>query len=290
MDKFGFEALGTRWEVMIDDKRVSGDIESGVRDLATKFELAYSRFIDSSQISKINNSRLKTIRLTRELANILSLGLELKKLSGGGFDPNIGQLMEGYGYDSSYSFVRDSDKINSPRHEFELIGTNLIKTGSVNLDLGGWGKGWLIDKISSYLMRLNLKYFLVDGGGDMYGTTKSSGKGWRIGLKHPTDDRLVIAVVELKNKAVAGSNPAYRQVGDFHHLINAVDGSPVDRVQGTYVLAPNAAVADGCATALFVSDKKFWPGLVNRFKMECLVVGEEIRVLFQRGSQISLVS
>ena len=290
MDKFGFEALGTRWEVMIEDKRVSNKVEFGVTDLVTKFERTYSRFIDSSQICKINSSRQKTISLSQELANILDLGLELKKLSGGGFDPNVGQLMEGYGYDSSYSFVRDSDKIDSPRGDFELNGTNLIKSGSLNLDLGGWGKGWLIDKVSEYLKKLNIKYFLVDGGGDMYGTIKSSGKGWRIGLKHPSDDDLVIAGVELKNEAVAGSNPAYRQVGDFHHLVNAVDGFPVDRVRGTYVLAPSAAVADGCATALFVSEKEFWPGLVNRFKMECLVVGEGNRVIFQHGSKISLVA
>lgn len=59
----------------------------------------------------------------------------------------------------------------------------------MSIDLGGLGKGWLIDKLSDLLRNEGYKEFLINGGGDMY---VSSTEKQECYIEHPRDTELVI--------------------------------------------------------------------------------------------------
>ena len=74
----------------------------------------------------------------------------------------------------------------------------------------------------------------------------------RIGLEHPFDARLAIGVAHLKNRALCASAVNRRAWGDgLHHVIDGRTGIPARDVVATWVVADDAATADGLATALF---------------------------------------
>jgi thiamine biosynthesis lipoprotein len=83
----------------------------------------------------------------------------------------------------------------------------------------------------------------VDGSGDLRHSGDSS---IQVGLEHPLDSGLVIGVVKLKNRALCASATNRRSWGDgLHHVLDARTGLPVREVIATWVIADDAATADG---------------------------------------------
>jgi thiamine biosynthesis lipoprotein len=128
-------------------------------------------------------------------------------------------------------------------------GNTLITQRPVVLDVGAVGKGYLVDIVSATLRKLGLSNFVVDAGGDL----RHDGDGAiRVGLEHPDDPGLVIGTAELRDGALCASAVNRRAWGaSLHHLIDARSGIPIDDVIATWVIAQDAALADGLATALF---------------------------------------
>lgn len=272
MHTLSFEGIGTHWAVLLDHNNIPKNFKQTILKIVTDFDHKYSRFIDTSLISQINNSKKKSFRIDDELQHFLVLGLKLSQSTHGAFDLNCAGILENYGYDKDYSFIQKHPSFLKNQGSFSLKNNQLIKNGPVRLDLGAFGKGVLIDKIADYLKTQNLKYFLVDGGGDMTATTKRNDSPWRVALEHPTDPAKAIGQIELKNQSLASSAPGKRTVGKFHHLLNATTGTPVRSLLASYVLAPTATIADGIATALFVSPKKYWAQLIKKFPCDYLTI------------------
>jgi thiamine biosynthesis lipoprotein len=117
------------------------------------------------------------------------------------------------------------------------------------IDVGAAGKGYLVDIVSGILREAGFARFVVDGSGDIRHTGECS---VRIGLEHPFDPRLVIGVANLQNRALCASAVTRRAWGDgLHHTLDARTGVPARDVVATWVVADEAATADGLATALF---------------------------------------
>jgi thiamine biosynthesis lipoprotein len=67
----------------------------------------------------------------------------------------------------------------------------------------------------------------------------------------------VIGTANLRNRALCASGSTRRSWGDgLHHLIDARSGAPARDVIATWVMAEDAALADGLATALFFTDAR----------------------------------
>ena len=65
----------------------------------------------------------------------------------------------------------------------------------------------------------------------------------------------MIGVVELRGDALCASAVNRRAWGDgLHHIIDATTGTPVRDMLATWVIADNAALADGIATALVFTE------------------------------------
>jgi thiamine biosynthesis lipoprotein len=122
----------------------------------------------------------------------------------------------------------------------------------VVIDVGAVGNGHLVDLIAAILRDAGVGWFVVDGSGDLRQVNEA---GIRVGLEHPFDPRRVVGVVPLTNTALCASAPNRRAWGaGSHHLLDARTGTPVRDVVATFVIADDAAVADGLATALFVTE------------------------------------
>jgi FAD:protein FMN transferase len=131
-------------------------------------------------------------------------------------------------------------------------GTSILTQRALVIDIGAAGKGYLVDIVSAMLREAGLRQFVVDGGGDLRHAGASS---MRVGLEHPFDSRLAIGVANLRDRALCASSTTRRAWGDgLHHVLDTRTGAPVRDVVATWVVADDAATADGLATALFFAE------------------------------------
>lgn len=65
------------------------------------------------------------------------------------------------------------------------------------IDLGGLGKGWMIDHIAGIMREHGHEYFLVNGGGDLY---VNASQPVEFALEHPTEDGMGIGSTRIKSR------------------------------------------------------------------------------------------
>ncbi len=271
MFEFPFQGLGTVWAIKTDGKVLTPKQQDQIISLITDFENKYSRFKANSEVSQLIKSS-SPIRVSQDLYQMLKLGLKLNKLTHGHFDLNINKLISGLGYDSNYSFEENSTQINSPRGSYQLKSGNIHKEGGVQIDLGSLGKGYLVDILANWLKQNSHKHFLIEGGGDIYVTTKADGTPWKIALEHPLNPDQAIGEILLKERSIASSTSNKRKFKGFHHLINPKKKKPVKEVLSISVISPSAFHSDALATALFVTPKQYWDDLSSSFDFQYLCV------------------
>ncbi len=233
----------------------------------------FSRFSKDSELSKLNASGGQVFNCSPELFSLVSSALEVAKKVDGAYDPTVIDLLEAYGYDSKQDFSRLKDlglmqeisKLAKNRPSFREIELN-TKNSTVKLqkqqriDLGSIGKGYAIDLAFKELAKHDFNGFLINAGGDLrsFGTNAQN-LPWKVALfksqlpNHIIDNENFLGTVELQNKGICGSGGWARKIGIFHHLLNPVNGLPINEFTQSFVIADTASQADVWASALFVT-------------------------------------
>jgi FAD:protein FMN transferase len=260
MFRFTFEAIGTQWEIETD-RPLGPRLQRTILERIDHFDITYSRFRPDSLVSRIaaapDGGRFD---FPDDSIALFDLYDRLHGATGGAVDPLVGRDLELLGYDQSYSLAPASERARGkeararPSWSRDVIrdGASLVTRRPLVIDVGAAGKGYLVDIVSAMLHEAGFTDFVVDGSGDL----RHAGQpGIRVGLEHPLDPRLGIGVANLQGGALCASAVNRRAWGDgLHHLLDARTGIPVHDVVATWVVADEAATADGLATALFFAD------------------------------------
>lgn len=252
------EALGTTWLIElfeeIPDEKNRLIYDETVSFLTT-FNNSYSRFRDDSLLSELNNKRILNNPPT-DLIQMLEQGQNWYHKTGGVFNIMVESELVRRGYDADYSFVEKvgmSEALADPTTDL-IITPDLITLNQGRIDLGGLGKGYAIDRLVDLLQSIGLKYFLINGGGDIYATS-DNGSPIIIYLEHPTERGTYLGETTLLNEAFASSSQHKRQwrgkTGNQNHLVQKDE--QVQVADATYVKALTATVADILATTSALS-------------------------------------
>jgi len=129
----------------------------------------------------------------------------------------------------------------------------------ISIDLSAIAKGYAVDQVALSLVKLGLKEYLVEVGGELRAKGHNRDDvAWRVGIEVPTPQlRQVYQAIQLVDQAVATSGD-YRNYFEidgkrFAHTINPLTGRPVEHgLASVTVIADSAMQADGWATALMV--------------------------------------
>jgi thiamine biosynthesis lipoprotein len=256
---FVFDAIGTRWEIETDQP-LSNTLQHRIRDIIDRFDVTWSRFRPDSHVMRIASARHGgRFELPEDAGPLLELYDRLYELTDGALDPLIGRDLELLGYDAGYSLTPAPRAVRHREHQrrahwpdLQRDGTTIITDRPTLLDVGAAGKGALVDLIAQTLSDAGVGRFVVDAGGDL---RHHGDQPLRVGLEHPLDPARVVGVAELHDDALCASAVNRRAWGDgLHHILDARTGTPVRDVLATWVIADNATLADGIATALFLTD------------------------------------
>lgn len=195
------------------------------------------------------------IQISDELAAIIQDATRLSQQSQGAFNPSIGHLIGVWG------FQRDefSPVTVRPGQIQKLLSANpqmtdivisqrcaYSKNPAVQLDLGGYAKGYALDMAVDYLRKQGVKNALINIGGNIIAVGQHGEKPWRVGIQHP---RKVgpIATLALPDGWAIGTSGDYQRYFELNgqrycHIINPTTGYPAQGTQAvTILVAPELA-------------------------------------------------
>ena len=145
---FGFDAIGTRWEIETD-RPLPSELRGRIRDRIDLFDATWSRFRPDSLVARIADApHGGRFRCPDDATALLDLYDRLHELTDGALDPLVGRDLELLGYDASYSLTPAPHAVRARGHErrarwhdVEREGSTITTDRPVLLDVGAAGKG-----------------------------------------------------------------------------------------------------------------------------------------------------
>ncbi|MBF0193003.1 MAG: FAD:protein FMN transferase [Magnetococcales bacterium] len=268
VNRFVFQAMGSNNELLLlgDDKNKISNIANKVMDDVRDIERRYSRFLDDSILSKINNcAGKKNIKVDKTTAAILNYADICFKQSDGLFDITSGVLRKVWNYNH-----------NSPPSPQEIknllkyIGWQKVKwqnpdiylpiTG-MEIDFGGIGKEYAADRAATICFESGVNKGFINLGGDLRVLgPQADEKPWKIGIRHPRQLGQFITHLPVWQGAVATSGDYERffihNGRRYHHLLQPSSGWPrVDACQSVTVIAPLCVVAGSASSVAMLNSE-----------------------------------
>ena len=269
----GGATMGTGWSVQAavppgtDTASLQADIEA-VLDLVIA---QMSNWEKDSLVSRFNHAAEgEIISLPDELHQVMRCALRVAQETDGAYDPAMGALVDlwGFGPAPRRTTPPDARLITEAMRpggwkQLSLSDDRTLRQpGGLSLDLSSIAKGFAVDLVAHRLRANNIRHFLVEIGGELYGAgVKPNGSPWWVAVDHasrlatpiPQHAPIVIALHELA-VATSGMERCFTHEGrTYAHTINPLTGYPVDNeIVATTVLRPSCMEADAYATALLV--------------------------------------
>ncbi len=270
-EDFTFKAIGTTWCISVSEGSLTTHEQETIRAQIAEFEKQFSRFLPDSEVNSFRGAKSGDYSISPEFAVLLTMADRLRTVTNGVYDPAVSTLLERAGYDASYRLTPSDDLETFSLPHWSLAGTTLHIDGPIAFDLGGIGKGYCIDKVSTLLKQMNYSHFLVDAGGDIYATTKSDGAPWRIAIQYPGKPEIAAGIVDLHDQAIAVSDSFRRRWGAWHHIVNPQTKTAIERVVGAVAVTANAWFADCMTSILFLAPQETYAQSAKEFGSQYLV-------------------
>ena len=225
-----------------------------------------------SEITCLNQAfaQGKTIAIQPDVAAMLTDATKLSVQSNGAFNPAIGGLISAWGFqkDEFKPVKIDAENIKNlvqtqPKMTDIVLENGMAssKNTAVQLDLGGYAKGYALDVALSYLRKQGVKNALINIGGNIIALGAHGDKPWRVGVQHPRQPN-AIATLDLPSGWAIGTSGDYQRYFELNgkrycHIIDPAAGFPVQGVQAVTVLIPpqiNAGVlSDVASKPIFIA-------------------------------------
>jgi thiamine biosynthesis lipoprotein len=255
-----FQAMASPCEILCEtaDAATAQRLTALAATEAWRIEDKFSRYLPGNIVDRINNAGGQPIQLDSETAHLIDFAATLTRLSDGRFDITSGVLRQVWRFDGS-------DRIPSPEaiagilenigwHRVTRVSGTLQMPAGMQIDLGGVGKEYAVDRAAELLRAAGATSCLVNFGGDLAVTTRSRQReGWKVGIEaldtaSPAAERLL----NLQVGALATSGDARRFLLKdgvrYGHILDPRTGWPVPDAPRSVTVA-----ADTCTQAGMLS-------------------------------------
>jgi thiamine biosynthesis lipoprotein len=131
----------------------------------------------------------------------------------------------------------------------------------MELDFGGFGKEYAVDRAAAVLREMGIASALVNLGGDILVTGPAPGGApWRVGIRHPRRTGELVATLSVSSGALATSGDYERFfVKDgvrYCHVLDPRSGHPVQGFQSVSVLGETCLVAGSASTIAMLKGER----------------------------------
>ena len=257
------QTMGTSWSVKFGNPRLLplDGVRTAIDAALQKVVSQMSTWEAGSDISRYNAAAAGSWHtLAPEFFEVLQCALHWARASGGACDPTVGPLVALWGFGAharprrapaAHEVAQALAHTGWSRLDIDAARHRVLQPGGIALDLSGVAKGFAVDELARALQSLALQNFLIDIGGELYGSgQRPDGLPWRVALPHQ-------GTLSLGGLAVATSGDAWHaweQAGRrYSHTLDPRSGEPVAHALSSATVAHTSCIAaDALATAVLV--------------------------------------
>jgi thiamine biosynthesis lipoprotein len=281
--------FGTRVEVLVFGER-EDRARAAVEAVLSEFDRLHRTLHawQPSELTSLNDAIAAgrtDIPVSPELAKLLIDARNMAELGEELFDPAIGKLIGLWGFhnDEFKPIVPPPQEIanlvkSNPRMSDVLIGNDRVscRNRTVQIDLGGYAKGYALDRAAAILHQQGVDNALINIGGNVMALGRKGDRAWRVGIQHPRQPG-ALASLELRDGEAIGTSGDYQRYFEldgrrYSHLIDPRTGYPAAHTQAvTILITPRAGagtLSDAASKPLFIGGASEWRRLARKFGID----------------------
>ena len=269
------DAMGSTYSIALygtDRIKMEAAIDAAFDEVRRLDELL-SNYKPGSEWSEVNrDAASKPVKASPELFGLLAACLEYSRQSEGAFDITVGPLMKVWG------FYKGSGHLPHRPEVLAVLGkvgyrhiqldpaarTVRFDRPGGEMDPGGIGKGFAVDRMVEILRRSGVSIALVAGSGSsIFGMGAPPGEpdGWPVTIKDPWDSSKTLAEVRLKDMSLSTSGSYekfFRAEGRIYaHIMDPRTGYPAQGSVSVSVVAPRTLDSEAWAKPFFVNGRQW---------------------------------
>jgi len=252
--------MGSPCELVCESHKRSEAVELAhlVAREAWRIEDKFSRYLDGNIIADINSAAGRPVDVDAETAELLNFANTLYELSEGRFDVTSGVLRRAWVFDGGDN-IPDQVQIDGL---LSKVGWQrvcwqppaLTMAAGMEIDLGGIGKEYAVDRCASMVRAQGESPCLVNFGGDLVATdAPRQRRRWKVAIEGDSEDTPE-RIIELKHGALATSGDARRFLLKegvlYSHILNPLTGWPVPDAPRSVTVAAASCTQAGMISTL----------------------------------------
>jgi FAD:protein FMN transferase len=269
------DAMGSTFSMAMygtDQTRLRVAAEEAAEEVQ-RLDRMMSNYMPNSDLSQVNRGAGKSpVRVTPELFDLLSASVEYSRASGGAFDITVGPLMKVWGFHKGSGRFPHRAEIRgamarSGYQKIQLDPSNRtvrFTREGVEIDLGGIGKGYAVDRMVEVIRKNGVTSALVSAAGSSIyalGAPPSEPRGWKVSIKDPRIRSTTIQDLYLKDESMSTSGNYekffFAQGRMWSHIMDPRTGYPAQGVLSVSVISPNTTDSEAWTKPFYVNGRQW---------------------------------
>jgi FAD:protein FMN transferase len=253
------------------DRVAMEDAADTAFDEVRRLDNLLSNYKKDSELSQVNERAAQApMKVSPELFQVIESCLEYSRQSEGAFDITVGPLMRVWGFYKGSGHLPHRAEVQAAMTKVGYRHVHLDRAArtvwfdrpGVELDPGGIGKGYAVDRMVSVLRQKGVRTALVAGSGSSIygmGAPPDQPRGWKVEIKNPWDSSKTVAEVVLKDMSMSTSGSYekfFRAEGKtYAHIMDPRTGFPAQGSVSVSVIAPRTIDSEAWAKPYFVNGR-----------------------------------
>ena len=241
--------MGTRLDLIIVDypKEQSEFVWNNIVLELERLHKMMNRFDPTSELSRINlKAKIDSVSVSQEMWEILLNCKHYYSITNKLFDITLYNLSE-------VIFDEKNKSIAFPSKEY-------------NFDLGGYAKGYAVEKIKRMLLEVNVKHALVNFGDSSIAALGHHpfGDCWSVSIENPFSKGDILKEIKLRNEdlSTSGNSPIHQR-----HIFNPITKIFNDQQKVVCVKSKSSIDAEVLTTTLMLATPKQKEQIHSNFKI-----------------------
>jgi thiamine biosynthesis lipoprotein len=250
------DTMGSTFSVVAygeDRDQLQSAVEAALEE-ARRLDHLLSNYRPESEWSEVNRAAADhPVHVSAELFNLLAACVAYSRQSEGTFDITVGPLMKIWGFYKGSGHMPHRAEV---RGAFDHIGyQNLLldrqnqtvkfEKKGMDIDPGGIGKGYAVDRMAATLKENGIRSALISGAGSSIyaiGNPPQDPQGWKVNIKDPRNTSKSVASVYLKDGSMSTSGSYekffYAEGKLWSHIMDPRTGYPSMGMLSVSVVTP----------------------------------------------------
>ena len=266
------EAMGSPYSVVLYDEdrdRMEAAAEA-VFEEARRLDGLLSNYKPESAWSQVNQSAAeRPVEVPQELFDLLAACVVYSRKSDGAFDITVGPLMKVWGFYKGTGHLASKGEVKKALASVGYKGLILdakahtvrfAKKG-MEIDPGGIGKGYAVDRMVEILKEHQIKIGLISASGSsIYAMGAPPGqRGWKVSVRDPRDESKTVQDIILKDESMSTSG-SYEKFFEadgkiYAHIMDPRTGFPAQGMLSVSIVTPRTIDSEAWCKPFFINGR-----------------------------------